>query len=686
MRLKSLKLSGFKSFAKSTALEFPEHISAVVGPNGSGKSNVAEAIAWVLGEQSLKNLRSKRGEDLIFNGSSSTPKMGKASVVLNFIDAKSGDELSISRTVFRDGVNEYSINEETRRLKDVVEALSRLGAGTLRHHIISQGEADRILNASLKERREMMDDALGLRIFHLKKEEGMRKLEKTEENIRQVHSLRHEIQPHLKFLKKQVDKVNELEVLKEKLKESSSFYFSKAEARFKKETNDVFLKKETPQKELKDLEIEIKIAKEQLGKSQEERVKRSKAQEKINELEREIGRLEGMFSREKSVKTIDEKKNVRKFLMNGEEMEKFMDFVLLKIEGAFSEENILKIKNILKEIKDEISSLASRTAPKLEPVEKENKKEEGLEVKYQALLAALKTAKEDEESLRRENEQALETERALYQKEIKLSEARNALQGLEARGREIVLRYDEIKKDREEIELFLKCKIILLEVESFDAHEMELERREIERLKIKTEESGGVGEEMVKEYEEIKSRDDFLSQELADLEKSSSSLKELVKELDEKLNIDFKEGVLKINQEFQNFFEVMFGGGKAELKTKEEGIDIIVSLPRKKVHSLNMLSGGERALTSIALLFAVSQVNPPPFLILDETDAALDESNSQKYAKMLKDLSKRTQLILITHNRATMSAADVLYGVTMGGDGISRILSVKLQEAEELVG
>ena len=123
----------------------------------------------------------------------------------------------------------------------------------------------------------------------------------------------------------------------------------------------------------------------------------------------------------------------------------------------------------------------------------------------------------------------------------------------------------------------------------------------------------------------------------------------------------------------------------AEAEEAEAGIEISVDLPRKRIKSLDMLSGGERALTSIALLFAMSAVHPPPFLVLDETDAALDEANSQRYAKMLEDLSKTAQLIVITHNRATMKCAGVLYGVTMGSDGISKLLSLKFEEAGALV-
>jgi chromosome segregation protein len=160
-----------------------------------------------------------------------------------------------------------------------------------------------------------------------------------------------------------------------------------------------------------------------------------------------------------------------------------------------------------------------------------------------------------------------------------------------------------------------------------------------------------------------------------------------------------------VNASFGEFFALMFGGGGAKLvleelavadededleesfddapvaKNRKPGIEISVNLPKKRVQSLMQLSGGERALTSIALIFAMSQVNPPPFLILDETDAALDEANSRRYGDMIENLAKKSQLIVISHNRETMSRAGILYGVTMGNDGISKLLSIKFEEA-----
>jgi chromosome segregation protein len=158
-------------------------------------------------------------------------------------------------------------------------------------------------------------------------------------------------------------------------------------------------------------------------------------------------------------------------------------------------------------------------------------------------------------------------------------------------------------------------------------------------------------------------------------------------------------GIEKISREFNTFFGMMFQGGTGALMRVsekkrndtdddtveptevEEGIEVDVKLPHKRIRGLEMLSGGERALTSIALIFAMSQVNPPLFVILDETDAALDEANSKRYGDMVTALAARSQLILITHNRETMSRAGVLYGVTMGSDGISKLLSVKFDEA-----
>src|SRR3989344_5149089 len=177
LSLKAIELVGFKSFGKKTELRFSSPIVSVVGLNGSGKSNVAEAFRFVLGEQSMKSMRSKKGEDLIWGGSPGIPRANRGAIKVVFDNSKrlldiDFKEVVIERVVHRDGQNEYILNGSPVRLKDVVRLLAGANIGGSGYQIISQGEADRILNASPKERREMVEDALGLKLYQHKKAES----------------------------------------------------------------------------------------------------------------------------------------------------------------------------------------------------------------------------------------------------------------------------------------------------------------------------------------------------------------------------------------------------------------------------------------------------------------------------------------------------------------------------------
>jgi chromosome segregation protein len=221
MRLKTLELNGFKSFSQKSVLEFNTPIVSIVGPNGSGKSNVVEALRYVLGEQSIKSMRGKSGSDLIFKGSKNLSAGSRAAVTIYF-DNKDKifrltndvgeevnlnfDTVSISREVFPDGVNNYILNGTEVRLKDIHNLLASVNIGSSGHQIISQGEADRILNSNPKERKAMVEDALGLKVYQYKIKESERKLERTTLNMKEVSMLRRENAPHLNFLKKQVEK------------------------------------------------------------------------------------------------------------------------------------------------------------------------------------------------------------------------------------------------------------------------------------------------------------------------------------------------------------------------------------------------------------------------------------------------------------------------------------------------
>src|SRR4051812_32754960 len=262
MYLKSLEISGFKSFGKKVVLEFKHPITAIVGPNGSGKSNIAESFRFVLGEQSIKSLRGKRGEDLIWNGSTEMPRSGKASVKVTFDNTSrflslDFDQVVIERAVHRDGVNEYFLNGSQVRLKDVIELLAGAHIGSSGHHIISQGEADRILNASIKERKTMIEEALGLKVYHYKREESLKKLEKTEENLKEAHSLRKEIAPHIKFLEKQVEKIEKAREMRTNLGVLYLEYFKREDTYIRFEKARLTEERRAPDLRLKQLEEEL---------------------------------------------------------------------------------------------------------------------------------------------------------------------------------------------------------------------------------------------------------------------------------------------------------------------------------------------------------------------------------------------------------------------------------------------
>jgi len=211
----------------------------------------------------------------------------------------------------------------------------------------------------------------------------------------------------------------------------------------------------------------------------------------------------------------------------------------------------------------------------------------------------------------------------------------------------------------------------------------------IKTLKSQLRRIGAVNPEAQKEYLEVKERFEFLSAQISDLEAASKDLHDVIEKLDEMMERDFVQTFKAVNQEFSEYFKRLFNGGDAQLKFADEenpvegGIDIEARLPGRRRQELALLSGGERSLTAVALIFALLKVSPTPFCILDEVDAMLDESNVGRFVELLKELSQKTQFVIITHNRNTVQAADVIYGVTMGRDSTSQMISLKLEEVDE---
>ncbi len=725
--LKRLEIAGFKSFAKKTVLDFSNATTAIVGPNGSGKSNVAEAFRFALGEQSMKSMRGKRSEDLIFSGSHSASRSNRASVAIVFDNSKKQfkidfEEIVIERAVFRDGTSEYSVNGSKARLRDIQEILASANIGETGHHIISQGEADRILLANPRERREMLEDALGLTVYEFKKEESKRKLEKTEENIKQVEALRRELAPHLRFLEKQVERLERADELRRELQVTAGVYFAAEEAYIVREKEKAIAMRSTAAERLAVLGAELGKIDENAG--DREGLKRSEA---VRQAERDLDRLvaeQGVLSREigKIEGALDAAK--KRSQQAGEtpyakvprdDFTALRDEIEKQIENAGDTPDALRA--VLSSIRSAIRAFFERfaipadsyLADEEQTVFKLQNEHDALAKKDSNLGESIEHARNTLNRARDAAHAYEETSREGRHRLVQLADERAKQEAevarQEGRERELVLLDEELNRDRAEVAVLVGAVIGAPQeppVMGEERNVQEARKKTVERLKIRLEEAGGTGEDVRIEYKDASERELFLAREIEDLANSAVGLRQLIKDLDDELAKNFAEGLKSVNASFGEFFALMFGGGGAKLILEEPdepdeededvreerkkeverpGIEISVNLPKKRVQSLMQLSGGERALTSIALIFAMSQVNPPPFLILDETDAALDEANSRRYGDMIESLARRSQLIVITHNRETMSRAGILYGVTMGGDGVSKLLSVKFDEA-----
>lgn len=210
-------------------------------------------------------------------------------------------------------------------------------------------------------------------------------------------------------------------------------------------------------------------------------------------------------------------------------------------------------------------------------------------------------------------------------------------------------------------------------------------------IKLAIEELGTVNIGSIDEFERVNERYQFLSEQKEDLTEAKNTLFQVIEEMDEEMTKRFNDTFVQIRSHFDQVFRSLFGGGRAELRLTDpndllhSGVEIIAQPPGKKLQNLNLLSGGERALTAIALLFSILKVRPVPFCVLDEVEAALDEANVFRFAQYLKKYSADTQFIVITHRKGTMEEADVLYGVTMQESGVSKVISVKLEETKEFV-
>lgn len=749
MFLERLEIQGFKSFASKTVLEFvgpktkKKGITAVVGPNGSGKSNVADAIRWVLGEQSVKLLRGKKSEDVIFSGSEkkSRSSFAEVTLVLTNEDGKAEldfAEISITRRLYRDGESDYLINNNKVRLQDVQMLLAKANFGERHYSVIGQGMIDSILQLSPEERKDFFDEATGVKPFQIKKDQALSKLQQTEENLMRADALLAEIEPRLRSLARQVKKLEERGTIELELHGLQHSYYLNAwrELTKKLAVTTTALKDAAATREKKLVEVNA-VRAEFSGMEKEET--RSdvliKFQQEYQTLLDEKTRvrlqqveIEGKIARTRAVASVQTPLPLTKIIQEIRLLQMGIEKVAPKLRGARSLEQAQALATEIEQLAERSHSLAERLerpAVETKPVvidpalDTEYKK---LAVRFQEIDRLLADTQKKMQTVRMsENTKKSAVFDAQRKLESKLAEMR----GLDQRENDIKVEVARLETRRETLEVEMaqelkeRVKRVQNEVASnaTDAEPINTNevQSKIQRLKYQLELIGGIDPEIVKEHAETLERSTFLTTQTDDLKKSLGDLEQVIITLNKEIDLQFESGFHKLSEDFARYFKILFNGGVAKLERvkeekehtpKEEAlengedivqakqtlaekyaserytIEISANPPGKKVKSVTMLSGGERAMTAIALISAIISNNPSPFVVLDEVDAALDESNSIRFADIVDELAEKSQFIVISHNRYTMEKSSVLYGVTMRDDGTSQILSVNLEDVK----
>lgn len=478
--------------------------------------------------------------------------------------------------------------------------------------------------------------------------------------------------------------------LKEKLKNSERLAGDMSELRTRitaveKEIDNMSYQYEIQVQSMESKIIEIQGLKDELEELQwrKEELNNSHINLKENhdKLETEISELQNNYDKNKKTKLILDN-DITETRIKLNELEKSLGSFMERIqesELSISEtRNSIKSKEIeLKRLQMEISENATERNGLVEYIQRKSTSEEEeagvLKDKVREKEILMKEFYNLQDRLRELTKRQTTVERELNKLEVDQSKAQFQIENI----------LEKLENDYE---------ITLAEAEKLysEIEDIRGTKKTISELKQGIKELGNVNISSIEEFENVLERHDFLNKQVKDLNGAKEDIESVVKDMEKKMRVQFRKSFLEINERFTETFSVLFKGGKARLEIEEgediltAGIEIMAQPPGKKLQSLTLLSGGEKSLTAVALLFAILKTRPSPFCILDEIDAALDEANIGRYTTYLNSLEDNTQFVLITHRKTTMEIADVLYGVTMEEEGVSRMISLKLKDYDEI--
>ena len=496
------------------------------------------------------------------------------------------------------------------------------------------------------------------------------------------------LEKELKSIQKNIEKLQEEE---KEYKESISEVLNSFEIEQKK-LQEIEINYATENQKQENIKLEILKQEAKLEKIKEDLEKLEKEKtECINKQKEYEEKMQKLEEENTALNLV-----IEEFTTNNKENQKYIDdlnfdITNLKISVSSFDESETSINEMVDrinlDIQNNIKSIENKKLLREEIVET-NKKLEDEILKTKEAISNLEkevlnsSGKVDElkKARKSKNEKMQEIEKELEEQAIKIEDLKNQISKLDVRNSKIELELNQIvNKMWEDYELTPNNTGNIKRAENVNEVQ-----KIVNILRAQIKELGSVNIDSIKEYKELKERYDFMSEQRLDLEEAGNKLRKVINEITNTMKEQFAEQFKIINKNFGEVFKELFGGGKAELILSDEanilesGIEIEVQPPGKKLQNMMLLSGGEKAFTAIALLFAILKINPAPFCVLDEIEAALDDVNVYRFAEYLKKFASNTQFLVITHRKGTMEAADTVYGITMEEKGISKLLSMKL--------
>ena len=698
MNISKLEIFGFKSFAKKETVVFDSGITGIVGPNGCGKTNIVDAIRWVLGEQKTKRLRSSKMEDVIFNGASNVKPLGLCEVYLTIENNKGllpveYSEVEIGRRLYRSGESEYFINRNNCRLKDISNLFVDTGLTSDAYSVIELNMIEQILSDKDDSRRQMFEEAAGVNKYKAKRRSALKKFDLNSRDLERIDDIILEIEIQVKALDLQLKRFKRHEKLTSELKELE---LDLASARITDLENVILPLEEMLKKKNKVLQkttSEKEVESVEFDNSREAYLKEK---ESLATMKAKVDKLTEKLLLEIQEKNLESSKGVG--LLEDELQKKISQL------NQFDKDYIKIVSN-----QDVTNSLSDESKEKFK-----NKNYTVIETdkKYEKLKASIEDYKDKIDKYRKEQEfdfskmdksikkiqdQINSNNLELEKKEndvnkafIKMESIRAKLDSekfskddlfYEIKEAEMKIAESKIKKTQIEQNIIEKFgnDVVLRDVKDYNISDMVFR---VEKIKRSIDSIGPINWAVKDEHEEKTARLNNLLEQKADLIDAENNLKEAIKKIDIVAQEQFFDTYNKVKENFETMFTVFFNGGKGSIELSDlndplnSDINIFAQPPGKRNNTLKMLSAGEKSLTAIALLFSIYQYKPSPFCILDEIDAPLDDINIKKFTDVIKDYSKTTQFIMVTHNKLTMESADCIYGVTAEKQGISKLMSI----------